>query len=265
MEPQDRNQRKFLQVNNPAFREEAFQVQAVPAGEATTVNGAIGKTLLLLMIVLTMGVIGYAVPNLPTAIGCMVGTLILGFVIGFKPHLAPAISPVYAAAQGYWVGVISLAINTSIDQAIANNGNGASVIFQNAIPVAILGTALTVGVMLFLYKAQIIKVTETFKAVVIGATIAVGILYLFVFVAGFMFPSLRQMAIFQPTLVGVIFSTIVIALAALNLILDFHWIDEAAQNRLPKYYEWYTGWGLMVTIVWLYIEILKLIWKLSRR
>ncbi|MBL8047565.1 MAG: Bax inhibitor-1/YccA family protein [Chthonomonas sp.] len=267
MEPNRQQERKFLQVNNPAFREDAFDAGAVPAAEASTVNGAIGKTLFLLMLVLMTGVIGYAIPNIGIAIGCIIGTIVLGFVIGFKPHLAPSVSPVYALAQGYAVGVISFAINRAIGASIAERGGrgGASLIFNNAIPAAILGTALTVGVMLFLYKAQIIKVTETFKAVVLGATAAVFLLYLVVLALVFFVPSLQQMGIFRPTLTGILFSVLVIAIAAFNLILDFHWIDEAAAKRLPKYYEWYVGFGLMVTIVWLYVEILKLIWKLSAR
>lgn len=261
MDHSERTQRKPFQANNPVFRESVFDSSIYGVSDiSTTVEGAIAKTGILLSLVTLMGIVGYAIPNGPIAIGAFIVTLALSLFIGFKPLMAPTLAPIHALVYGYGVGVISFVLNTAIQEAPKVSALG-----KGAIPIAIFGTLLTTGVMLTLYRTRVIRVTETFKSVILGATLAVALLYLVVFLVGFAAPGLRQMAILQPTPVGIAFSVFVVALAAFNLLLDFHWMEEAANNRLPKAFEWYTGFGLMLTIVWLYVEILKLIWKISRR
>lgn len=257
----------MFQVSNPAFREDAYNMPSAVAGEGvSTVSGAIQKTGILLAITILMAGIGWATATsafaLPTGLGCILATFILGLVIAFKPHLAPTMSPVYSIANGYWLGVFSFMINAAILSSTKTEGIK-GMLLRNSIPTAIGGTLLVTGVMLALYKLKIIRATKTFQAVVLGATLTIGLLYAVTFFGGFIWPALRQMPIYQASPVGIAFSVFVIALAALNLILDFHWMDEAEENKLPKYMEWYTGWGLMVTIVWIYIEILRLLYKLA--
>ena len=261
MRNDQRNQRSPFQVSNPAFKESAYLDRAA-AGEApATAAGAVGKTGILLSIVIAMGVIGWTFGTAPVALAAIVGALALAFWIAFRPQQAKVLSICYAVVQGFGVGYFSRLINASI----AQSENAKALMFRGAIPVALGGTLIVTAVMLVLYRTKVIRVTETFKAVIIGATIAVGITYLITFFGGMLFPALRTLAIYQPTGIGIAFSVFVIALAAMNLILDFHWIEQAEENRCPKYMEWYTGWGLTVTIIWLYIEILRLLSKLANR
>jgi len=261
-------EKRLFHVSNPAFNERAYAgVPVATTGEAATVNGAVQKTGILLILTILFACLGWASATqsfgLPTAIGCLVASIVLGFVIGFGPAKAPALAPIYAVANGFWLGVASFVINEVTLRNSRGEEGVAQMIFRNAVPTAIGGTLLVTGVMLALYRAKIIRATKTFQAVVLGATVTVAGLYLVTFLGGFIWPALRQLPIYQASPIGIGFSVLVIALAAMNLILDFHWMDAAEENRLPKYMEWYTGWGLMVTIVWIYIEILRLISKIA--
>ncbi|MCE9558538.1 MAG: Bax inhibitor-1/YccA family protein [Armatimonadetes bacterium] len=255
------NQRSPFQVSNPAFKESAYTAVAMPGEASATAAGAISKTAILLAIVMLTSVVGWAVYSAPLAIFSFIACLGMGFWIVAKPAQAAPLAMAYAAIQGLGVGFISRAVNISI----ASSENANALLFRGAIPIAMGGTLLVTGVMLALYRAKIIRVTETFKSVVIGATIAIGITYLLTMLAGVFFKEAFQLPIYQPTGIGIAFSVVVIVLAAMNLVLDFNWIEAAETNRSPKYMEWYTGWGLMVTIVWLYIEILRLLMKLANR
>lgn len=248
--------------NNPTLREDVFdRVGEMPmTGAATmTLSGTVQKTSILLLVLMASAVLGWSFPIGGLAIGMIFAALILAFVIAFNPARAKTLSLLYAAVKGYPVGVLSVVVATQL-QSDKNPW------ISNAVPVAIMGTMLTLGVMLFLYAKRIIRLSETMKAVIIGATIAVGITYLGVFLLSFIFPKLPGgMAIFQSGPIGIGFSIFVIALAAFNFLVDFDFIETGIQRRAPEYMEWYAGFGLLVTIVWLYIEILRLLSKLNRR
>jgi uncharacterized YccA/Bax inhibitor family protein len=269
MNPQNENrrERQLFQVNNPAFREDVYNMPSAVAGQGVaTVNGAVQKTGILLAICIGVAAIGWMTATksfaMPTAIGCMIAAFVLSLVLYFKPTQAPVLAPIYAITKGYGLGVFSFAINASILANIKATDGIKGMLLRNSIPTALAGTLLVTGVMLALYKAKVIRPTKTFQAVVLGATVAVMLMYAITFLGGMIWPALRQLPIYQASPIGIAFSVFVIGLAALNLILDFHWMEEAEENRLPKFMEWYTGWGLMVTIVWIYIEILRLLWKL---
>ncbi len=181
-----------------------------------------------------------------------IGGLITAIAISFKPTWAPYLAPAYGLLEGLFIGGISAVMNAA---------------FATKYPGLIMqAVGLTFGValaMFLLYNFRIIKATEKFKSVIIASTVGIGIFYLITIVlrmfgvnVGFMYDS---------SLLSIGISLFVVAIAALNLILDFDMIEQGAERGAPKFMEWYGAFGLLVTIVWLYIEILKLLSKLGSR
>ena len=184
-----------------------------------------------------------------TTIGAVVG-FILAIVLAFVPKLAPFLSPLYAVCEGMLVG-------------------GLSAVFEMQLPgivvQAVSATMAVCFVMFILYKTRIIKVTEKLRAVVLSATLAIGLLYIInIIMVLFHFNALSNFLwSSHPVSIGI--SIVICLIAAYNLILDFDIIERYSQISAPKYMNWYCAFGLMVTIVWLYLEILRLISKFSRR
>jgi uncharacterized YccA/Bax inhibitor family protein len=182
----------------------------------------------------------------------MIGGLIVALVIIFKQTWAPYLAPAYALFEGLFVGSIS---------AIYQNAFGAtapSIVMQ-----AILLTFGTVVSMYLLFNFRIIKATERFKSIVFMATAGIAVFYLITMVLHFF--GMNIPFIHEGSLLGIGFSVFVVAIASLNLILDFDMIEKGTEMGAPKYMEWYCAFGLLVTIVWLYIEMLRLLGKLSSR
>lgn len=179
--------------------------------------------------------------------------LVIAIVLVFKPMWSPVLAPLYALAQGLFIGAISAMYNSAF-AAYAPN------IIINAV-------GLTFGVaaaMYLLYSFRIIKATERFKSVIIAATVGIGIFYLLVVILR-AFGMENMPFLHEGSILGIGFSLFVVAIAALNLILDFDMIEKGAEMGAPKYMEWYGAFGLMVTMVWLYLEILRLLSKISSR
>lgn len=218
-----------------------------------TLTGTIGKTFALIGLVLVTAVIGWMFPSIPMLIGSMILGLILAIVTCFKREWAPVTAPLYALVEGIFVGVVSWVAT----QALAKTA------YANAVPIAVMGTLFTFLVMFTLYATRIVKVTETLKGVIVGATAAVAVTYLFSWIASIFWSNVWNLPIYQSGPIGIAFSVIVIAIAAMNLLLDFDFIEKGVQNRVPKYMEWFAGFGLLVTLVWIYIEILRLLMKLA--
>lgn len=236
------------------MNESVFEHPVMESTDPMTLSGTIQKTGLLLVMLLATAAMGWMFPSYGGLIGGVLVTIVLGFVIGFKAHLAPVLAPIYALIEGYVVGVISIMTATSL----------ARTAYAGAVPIAVAGTMITLGVMLTLYATRIIRVTETMRSVIIGLTAAVVLLYLFSFVVGLFAPAfVSAFPIYSSGPVGIAFSVIVIGIAAFNFLLDFDLIERGVGNRAPKYMEWYAGFGLLVTMVWLYIEILRLLAKLA--
>ncbi len=248
---------------NPALRSGAFtRAQAATSDEAMTLAGTITKTIVL--IALTVAAAGYtwwAMYRPLTAGGAInVGLMILlgalgGFVVGlvtiFVPRIAPWTSPIYAVLEGVALGGISAIYNANPK--------------YRGLPVEAVGlTFATVIVMLTLYELRIIQATERLKATIISATFAVFILYvldmLVSWLTGAPMPWINSAGAF-----GIFFSVVVCGIAAFNLILDFDAIEQGIAHGAPKYMEWYGGFAVLVTLVWLYLEILRLLAKLRRR
>ena len=239
------------------MREEAFEGRefAVPSANPMTLTGTIGKSFILIALTMATAVIGWMNPSYPLLIGSMVGGLVVALVTVFKKEWSPFTAPIYALLEGLFVGVVSAVVTVAL----------AKTAYANAVPIAVMGTLFTFAVMLALYGTRVVRVTDTLRGVIMGATAAVAITYLFSWVASIFWSGVWDMPIYQSGFVGIAFSVIVIAIAAMNLLLDFDLIENGVKNRLPKYMEWFAGFGLLVTLVWLYIEILRLLMKLANR
>lgn len=225
------------------------------AGEMS-LNGTIGKSALLLAITMATGVFGYLAAQPIIGIACFFIALILGIAGVFKREWAMPISLVYAPIMGFALGTISLMYSQRFEGTQT----------AGLVPMAIVATFVVFGTMLSLYAARIVRVTETFRTVVIGATLAVGIFYLGSFLISFVAPGfVNALPVFGSGMIGIGFSVFVIILAAANLALDFDMIEQGVQSRAPKYMEWYGAFALLITLVWLYLEILKLLAKLASR
>lgn len=252
--------KNMFRSGSPVFGEKTFQQQFDTAGTSPmTLDGTIQKAALLLLITLLTSFVGWMFPYPILIIGSALVGFGLALFISFKPNLSPILAPLYAVLEGIFVGGLSYFVNEIVKQNKWDYAIG-------VVPVAILGTLLVFGIMLGLYASRIIKVTETFRMVVVGATIAIAVLYLGVMAVSFFWPGVyAAMPIFGSGPIGIGFSVLVIGLAAFNLALDFDIIERGVQGRAPKFMEWYAGFALLVTLVWLYVEILRLLMKLSNR
>jgi uncharacterized YccA/Bax inhibitor family protein len=243
-----------MATGNPAMNEAVYQ-RAGRADTATpvmTLQGAVVKTALLLVILLVPAAYTWAqvAEGSPTVgYGLLIAGALGGFITAlvtiFIPRVSPFTAPLYAALEGLVLGAISA-------------------VFEAAYPgIVIQAVGLTVGVlavMLFVYGTGIIRATEKFKIGVVAATGAVCLVYLVDIVASLF--GTRLPFIHETGAVGIGFSLVVVVIAALNLILDFDFIEQGVSYRAPKYMEWYGGFSLLVTLVWMYLEILRLLAKL---
>lgn len=182
----------------------------------------------------------------------VIGGLIAALAISFKPNWAPVLAPLYALLEGLFIGGISAIMNA----AFAKSYPG---LIMQAVGLT-FGTAIAI---FLLYNFRIINATERFKSVIFAATLGIGIFYLLTMILGFFGVNVSFMHDSSMLSIGI--SLFVVAIAALNLILDFDMIEQGAERGAPKFMEWYGAFGLMVTLVWLYIEMLKLLSKLSSR
>jgi uncharacterized YccA/Bax inhibitor family protein len=183
----------------------------------------------------------------PWVIGGAIGGLVVAIVTAFWKKGAPITAPLYAGLEGLFLGGISAMMNAAYP----------GIAFQ-----AVALTFGVLGALLLAYTTRLIKPTENFKLGVAAATGGIFLLYLVSFVMGFF--GMNIPFIHQSGAIGIGFSLFVVVIAALNLVLDFDFIEQGAQSGAPKHMEWYAGFGLMVTLVWLYIEVLRLLSKLRR-
>ena len=248
-------------MSNPVLTNETAQkfAQAENSLEAMTMTGVALKTVFLLMVLLCTATItftsalkGFADKTMLLMNVGIFGGLITALVIMFSKNaklLAP-LSILYSALEGLALGGISAYFGARY---------GASLVL-NAV-VATFGALLS---MLFLYSARIIKCTEKFMATVVAATFAILIIYIVSFIVNLVKPGAGSILMGNGA-VGIGFSAIVCVIAALNFIIDFHTIENAKNMNLSKDFEWYGSFSLMVTIIWLYVEILRLLAKLNSR
>jgi len=245
----------MMRTANPALNKNTFRDFADVRDEQTmTIQGTATKTfLLLLLLVLTASwtwdrAMQNAASIYPWMIGGAIGGLIVALVTVFKKTWAPVTSPIYALLEGLFIGGISAVFEAR---------------FPGIVIQAVGLTFGTLGALLFAYKSRLIRATENFKLGVAAATGGIFLIYIVSFVLSFFGMSVPYIHESGP--IGIGFSLVVVVIAALNLVLDFDFIESGAEMGAPKYMEWYGAFGLLVTLVWLYIEILRLLSKLRSR
>ena len=244
---------------NPAISEKTFEKVHQYEGDVMTVRGTINKFGMMMLFLFGAAAFTWNIFYLqgqqavaPWMWGSMIAGFVLALVIIFKKTWAPYLAVGYALCQGLFLGAIS----AFYDFAFAER-------YPSIIMHAVLLTMGIAAAMYILYQTGVIKATGKFKKVVLLATFGIGIFYLITIV-------LRMFGIAMPYLhdsspIGIGISLFIVVIAALNLILDFDMIEQGAASGAPKYFEWYGAFGLLVTIVWLYLEILRLLSKLSSR
>jgi len=248
----------MMRSSNPTLNASTFSryAQSVDSAETMTIGGTVNRTGFLLILCLLPAAwvwqkfFASQHPEVvyPYLIGGMLGGLVMALVTVFKKEWAPVTAPIYALLEGLVLG-------------------GLSAIFEARFPgIVIQAVGLTFGVLfalLMAYKSGIIKATENFKLGVVAATGGIVLVYLASFVLGFFGVSIPYIHGSGP--IGILFSLFVVVIAALNLVLDFDFIEQGAAMGAPKFMEWYAAFGLLVTLIWLYLEILRLLSKLRSR
>lgn len=244
-----------MRTANPTLNDQVFaNAPAAVDGQVMTLQGAVNKTFILaLLLVISGGFSWQFVQANPQLSGMLsIGSALVGFVLvmasSFKPTWSPVVAPAYGLVEGVFVGVISARYSGLYD----------GIVLQAAL--------LTLGILfalLFAYQSRLIQATENFKLGLVAATGGIAIVYLASIVLSFF--GIQIPLIHESGLVGIGFSLVVVVIAALNLVLDFDFIEKGVAQGAPKYMEWQSALGLLVTIVWLYIEMLRLLSKLRSR
>ena len=240
-----------LRSGNPTLSSKTFTGSFGTVDDVMTIDGTVNRTLVSLFILLISGTVTFVLEIVAFAIvGMLIGVVLL-ITTMVKPEWSPKTVPLYALFQGAALGGISFMFNQLYDGIVTQ------------------AIVLTVGIFLSLlvaYKSRLIKVTENFKLGVVSATFGIGILYVAsFFMSIFGFGQMPIMDLTNSSLLSIGFSAFVVVIASLNLVLDFDFIEEAAEKGVPKYLEWRAALGLMVTLIWLYLEILRLLAKLQSR
>ena len=251
----------MMRSGNPALSSKTFENLSTTSSDVMTLDGAVNKTAISMGILLFAASYTYFLPEdgwKTEGYIYLWSGLIGGFVVAlitiFKKSWSPVTVPIYAVLEGLALGAIS--------RLYANAFTGDS----NIVPQAIMLTLAILFALLFAYKTNIIRATENFKLGVFAATAGIGIVYLVSFFMG-MFGS-GGLPVMDPTnssWFSIGFSLFVVVIASLNLVMDFDFIESGAKKEAPKYMEWYGAFGLLVTLIWLYLEILRLLAKLTSR
>ena len=235
---------------NPALENGFEKVRGNSYSENMTVRGSIGKTILLLIALGFSSIVSYlwleklGYLNSALLIGSIVITLVLGLVTSFVPKIAWATSPIYAVAEGVLLGNLSFYANQY---------------YPGIAMLAVLITILITFSMTIVYAFNP-SIGRRFRKAIIGMTLAVGLLYLLTFILGLFGITIPYIYSNGPIGIGV--SAVILIIASLNLLLDLDFIVEMSRAGAPKYMEWYAGFGLMITLVWIYIRVLDLLMRI---
>ncbi len=257
----------LFKSGNPTLSEKRFKDtvldEVVNQGDVMTVKGTLNKFGFLFL--LTLGTAFYSWTEFsgggnvwPVMMLGAIGGFVVAIVMVFKKEWSPYLAPAYALLEGLFVGGVSAFFEY---QATTRTEGFYAGGYSGIVAQAVGLTFCVVAAMYLLYKFKIIQVTKKFRAIVLTATIGLGLFYLVIWVIS-MFGGAVPTFLYQGSAIGIGFSVFVVALAAMNLILDFDMIEQGAELGAPKYMEWYGAFGLLVTIVWLYLEILRLLSKI---
>lgn len=252
----------LFKSGNPALSEKKFSstvlADTLNYDQAMTVQGTLQK--FGFMFLMVMGTAYYSWKEfadggnvMPLILTGAIGGLITAIVIIFKKEWSPFLAPLYALLEGLFLGAVSAMYNDAFAGKAPN-------LVVNAV-----GLTFAVAIAMYLlYSFKIIKATEKFKSVIVAATVGIALFYVLVLILR-AFGVQEMSFLHEGSALGIGFSLFVVAIAALNLILDFDMVEKGVEMGAPKYMEWYGAFGLLVTLVWLYLEILRLLSKLSSR
>jgi len=241
----------MMRSGNPALRADTFtKVRATSSVNAMSIQGTVNKTFILLFLTVLSASWVWDKPIyfLPYLWPALIAGMVIAFVTIFKKVWSPVTAPIYALVEGVVLGVISALMERSYPG------------------IVIQAVGLTFSILfclLIAYKSRIIKVTDNIRLGVVAATGGIALLYIVSMVMGVF--GARIPFIHESGPIGIGFSLFVIVIASLNLVLDFDFIERGAEYGAPKYMEWYGAFGLIVTLIWLYLEILRLLAKLQSR
>ena len=235
---------------NPALQAKTFTNLENNSSHVMTLNGTVNKTAISLLLLMSSAYYTFSNEITSMIFVGFIGGFILALITMFKKHLAPYTVPAYALLEGLALGGLSSMYNQ---------------LYQGIVPQAIFLTFGILFSLLFAYKTKIIQPSENFKLGIFAATGGIGVVYLISFVMSFFGSGLSIMNFNNGSLMSIGFSFFVIIIASLNLVLDFDFIEQGAEVGAPKYMEWYGAFGLLVTLIWLYIEVLRLLAKLQSR
>lgn len=243
--------------SNPALSDKIFRnASAETTSEGTmTINGTLNKFLFIFLMAMCTSVYSWIAYEKGQNVTPMImigafGGLGLAILMSFKMQWAKYLAPAYGLAEGLFLGAISAMF---------------SQLYNGIVMQAVLLTFGVVLAMFTLYRTRIIKVTNKLRMIIIGATFGIFIFYMLTWILGLFHVNIPFMNPLDGGTFGIVFSLIVVGVAALNLLLDFDMIERGSQMGAPKHMEWYGAFGLMVTIVWLYIEMLRLLARLNNR
>ena len=241
---------------NPALNKNTFkefnlnQSNTLQRFDVMTIEGTVNKTAISLFLLLFSGYFSYTQPS-TSFIWIGLGVGIISFLVTiFKKELSPITTPIYSLSQGLALGAISFNYSQQFEGIVFN---------------AVSLTAFILLSLLMAYKYRLIKPSENLKLGIFAATGGIAIFYLLSFIGLFFGLNLEILSPNNGSITSILVSLGVVVIAALNLVLDFDFIEEASENGAPKYMEWYSAFGLMVTLVWLYLEILRLLAKINSR
>lgn len=244
------NKHLLLRSGNPALSSKTFNVKARSTDKVMTLDGTVNKIALSLAVLILFGYVTFSLEITEFIFIGFIGGFAVALLTIFKKNYSPITVPIYAALEGLALGGISFIFNEMYE----------GIVFQ-----AVFLTLAILCALLLAYKSKLIKPSENFKLGVTAATGGVLIVYLIGFVSSFFGGTLPILDVNNSSFVSIGFSILVVLIASLNLVLDFDFIEEGVEKGAPKYMEWYGAFGLLVTLIWLYIEMLHLLAKLRGR
>ena len=238
---------------NPALNSKTFSsTRNISNEQPMTIDGTVNKTALSLLLLMTSAI--YTWNNLELSfiyfLPIIISTFVLLLITIFNKRAAPYTVPIYCLLEGGLLGGISA---------------WADVMYPGIANQAICLTFGILAALLMLYKSKLIAVTDNFRLGIFAATFGIFIVYMLNIILSSLFEISFAESLFSNDLPGILFSVFVVGIASLNLVLDFDFIEQGANQGAPKYMEWYGAFGLMITLIWLYIEILNLLMKLRSR
>lgn len=248
----------LFKSGNPALNKETFSHCETSLDEADvmTIDGTVNKTAFLLLLTIVSAILtwrffsvtaNYGLIGKCVLISSIVG-VIIAFFVSFNKDLSALLTPIYAFFEGIALGGISLVMEQA---------------YPGIVNQSLLLTFSIFIVLLVIYKAKLIAVTENLKLIIASATAGIAFYYLLSLV--FRLVGVQLPLIHESTVGGIFFSVFVVIIAAMNLVVDFDFIEQGAASHVPKYMEWYGAFGLLVTVIWLYVEILRLLGKSRRK